>query len=215
MKDKEKELEQRAEEHLDNLIDLLKSIEMNKVTVLTGGNGKGKSLIRKLMYLIVQQKMNLSDKKAQHCVRAVSMQGRTESRPEWGAFSSALHDWPTTPTSVSTFNLMDNLLQHIEKCYLVFDEIEIGMSEEFQLAVCNYINSKLPEIREKSYGVLVITHSRLVCRCIEHDNFINIDGMTEDEWLNRNVRPLDIEATKAFSNALYRVVEKRNKNNKD
>lgn len=209
----EKELEKRAEEHLDNLIDLLKSIEMHKVTVLTGGNGKGKSLIRKLMYLIVQQKMDLPENS--HCVQAVSMQARTESRSDWGAFSSALHDWPTTPTSVSTYNLMDNMLKHFENQYLIFDEIEIGMSEEFQLAVCNYINSRLPEIREKSYGVLVITHSRLICRCIEHDNFINIDGMTEDEWLNRNVKPLDIEETKAFSDALFRVVQKRNKNNDD
>ena len=110
---------------------------------------------------------------------------------------------------------MDNMLKHFENQYLIFDEIEIGMSEEFQLAVCNYINSRLLEIREKSYGVLVITHSRLICRCIEHDSFINIDGMTEDEWLNRNVKPLNIEETKAFSDALFRVVQKRNKNNDD
>jgi hypothetical protein len=39
--------------------------------------------------------------------------------------------------------------------------------------------------------------------------------MTEDEWLNRNVKPLNIEETKAFSDALFRVVQKRNKNKDD
>ena len=63
-------------EHIDNLLDVLHSIEPHKITILTGGNGCGKSLIRKQMVFRVKEMFNLSDQQMKHSVKAVSMQTR-------------------------------------------------------------------------------------------------------------------------------------------
>ena len=203
------ELKQKASEHLDHLIDLMKSIQLNKITILTGGNGKGKSLIRKLIHFYIENKLGIKDQK-KRCVVQVSMQLRTESRPEWGALSSMAHDWPTTPTSLSTISLIKGMFSQSAGKYIVIDEPEIGMSAEMQLALCKKINETLPTL-EDIKGVLIITHSQFIIKNLKHDEFVNIEGMTEDEWLNREIVPADIDELDNFSTALFREVESRQK----
>lgn len=46
--------------HIDRLIDILDEIEIGKITILTGGNATGKSVIRKLLNLKLMKKTGSS-----------------------------------------------------------------------------------------------------------------------------------------------------------
>lgn len=199
-------------EHIDKLLDLMASIKPHEITILTGGNGRGKSLIRKQMPFVVKKMFNLDDNQMKHSVKAVSMQTRTESRPDFGALSSAMHDWPTTPTSISTFRLIENVLKYTDDNYIVLDEIEIGMSAESIAGICEFLNKRFDEMdSQKCYGVLVITHSDRVVRTLKHDAFLNIEGLSEEQWLNREIIPTDFEELDKEANELFRAIQERSK----
>ena len=91
----------------------------------------------------------------------------------------------------------------------ILDEIEIGMSEESQAGIAIYINKHLSEYREKNHGLLIITHSKWLVKTINADKFLNIEGMTKEEWLNRTIVPTDFEQLEKDSNALWREIENR------
>ena len=55
--------EQYWNDYIDHIIDLLDSIQLHKVTVLTGRNGGGKSMMRKLLLQFLKSKDELQDKK--------------------------------------------------------------------------------------------------------------------------------------------------------
>lgn len=190
--------EEHLNAHVDRIVDLCKEVPLHKVTILTGGNACGKSVIRKQLALIIPDK--LDDEGTPHdknTVASASMQLRTESKPEWGAFSSITHDSPWSATSDATLNMINQLFRNSsDPRYIIIDELEIGMSEELQIGFCNMLNKKLPEILEKNFGIMVITHSRHVVNTLNHDNFMNIEGMTEDEWINREIIPIEPEDLK-------------------
>ena len=199
-------------EHIDNLLDVLHSIEPHKITILTGGNGRGKSLIRKQMVFRVKEMFGWTDKQMKHSVKSVSMQTRTEQRPDFGALSTAMHDDPTSPTSVSTYRLIENVMQYTDDNFIVLDEIEIGMSAESIAGICEFLNKKFQKIdREKCYGILVITHSDRVVRTLQHDVFVNLEGMNEEEWLNHEIIPTDFEQLEKESNELFCAIRDRSK----
>ena len=137
---------------------------------------------------------NLTIQQMKHSVKSVSMQTRTESRSDFGALSTAMHDVPTSPTSISTYRLIENVMRYTDDNFIVLDEIEIGMSAESIAGICEFLNKKFQEInKEKCYGVLVITHRDRVVRTLQHDAFVNLEGMSEEEWLNREIVPTDFE----------------------
>ena len=47
---------------------------------------------------------------------------------------------------------------------------------------------------------------------LPHDGFVNIDGMTEEEWLHRPIEPYMPEDLKKTSDSLRRAIQKRLKN---
>ena len=203
------------DKHIDHLKDIIDSIPMNKVTILTGGNGRGKSLIRKQIVFAVGKHFDLSNNDMRHAVKAVSMQTRTENKAEWGAMSSCMHDSPWMPTSYSTYRLIKRIMDLIIKeenynNYVVLDEIEIGMSSESIAGMVNFLNDCFSKIDfEKCYGILVITHSERIVKTLHHDCFINIEGMTENEWVNRDIVPTDFEVLDKESGELMRAIENR------
>lgn len=208
-------------EHINHIKDIIDSIPMHKVTILTGGNGSGKSFIRKQIVFTVGRAFNLSMNEMRHCVKAVSMQTRTEQKTEWGALSSAMHDSPWMPTSYSTYQLIKRLMDIVIKedefnNYIVLDEIEIGMSAESIAGIVNFLNDCFSKIDfEKCYGIMVITHSDRVVRTLNHNNFVNIEGLSEEEWLNREIVPTDFEKLDKESGELMRAIEERLKPVKD
>ena len=205
--------EEHLNAHVDRIVELCKEVPLHKVTILTGGNACGKSVIRKQLALIIPDK--LDDEGISHgksTVASASMQLRTENRPEWGAFSDITHDMPWSATSDATLNMINQLFRNSsDPRFLIIDELEIGMSEELQIGFCNMLNKKLPELLEKNFGIMVITHSRHVVNTLNHDNFMNIEGMTEDEWINREIVPIDPEDLEKWADELFKTIRDRSK----
>lgn len=196
--------------------ETLKLIHLNKITILTGSNGSGKSLIRTQLPFLVRDYLNLNDvKETKGYICSTSMEARTKSVSDWGALSSVRHDTAWVATSQNTLSEIKNLFNSVRNSnykYLVIDEFEIGCGEETILALSHYINSAIKDLLENTQleGVLIITHSRIGVKNINHDIFLNIDGMTEDEWLNRDINPIDLDELDA--NELFFYIRDLNKN---
>lgn len=132
----------------DKQIELIKdcaeSVNPNVVTILTGKNGSGKSLVRKLINGYLCEKLGTDVSKT---VASVSMESRSQPKHDFSALKSLAIDDPEAPTGASSINnvsmLMNNACRKDSPRYLVIDEPEIGMGEELIMALCiklgNYI----------------------------------------------------------------------------
>lgn len=192
----------RLDKHITRIIEVAESIQPNRLTILTGSNGNGKSFIRKLMNSKMGEKF--PDRDARHLVTEVSMQKRTDSNNSLmgTGFGFMFFDNPRFPTSISTYNLIDKLLYSCvdsekkrDKSYIVIDEPEIGMADESQLGIALYLKSKIPKILENSLGIMIITHSKFVVRELKDnaDFFYTDYDMTANEWLERDIVPTNFE----------------------
>lgn len=203
------------DKHITRIIEVAESIQPNRLTILTGSNGNGKSFIRKLMNSKMGEKF--PDKDARHLVTEVSMQKRTDSNNSLmgTGFGFMFFDNPQFPTSVSTYNLIDKLLHSCvdsekkrDKSYLVIDEPEIGMADESQLGIALFLKSRMSEILENSLGIMIITHSKFVVRELKDnaDFFYTDYDMTADEWLERDIVPTNFEDLRIQSmDLMYRL----------
>ena len=162
--------------HIDRLIKIAESIELGKLTILTGSNGSGKSVIRKLLPTRIQKKLGKDS--PQGLVSSLSFMSRAGLNSIFGI--NFLRDSEWTSTGDNTVHLLKTIINHDER-FIVLDEVELGMGEELQLSIANYINSIKDEVLKKSYGLLVITHSRIVAKTLKEDAFFNIDGIETKE----------------------------------
>jgi hypothetical protein len=175
-------------------------INLTGVTILTGNNGSGKSLIRKQLPFKLRDHYNLSDvKETQGMMKSTSMDLRTSSNPEWGGLSGIMQDTGWIATSQNTLSLIKGVIKSISESdktkYLVIDEYEIGCSEETIVALARYINAQILQLiqEKKIMGAMIITHSRLGIKEFSWDNFVNLEGLDYDSWINREVIPTDLE----------------------
>lgn len=187
---------------VDNIIDKVYEIKMHKLTVLTGSNGSGKSILRQLMTQRVQ------DDNPKNKVASISMSLRTGGSGITRAFTS---DTPWNSTGQNTYNFVITLFKSSKGRFLVVDEVEIGLAEEMQLSIIIYIQDFWTEHKDEYLGLLVITHSRFIVNNLQADEFVNMDGMTKDEWLNREIKPVDFEQFEHDSLMLFRAIDRRNK----
>ena len=195
------------DKQIDKIKEIANKILPNQVTVLTGKNGCGKSLVRKLVGFYVADKLGLD--KNHPVAAATSLQQRTESRPDFGALSSMMHDDPTNSTSSETFSKIKALFNSClsgSKRFLIIDEPEIGMGEELVVSLVNWLNLKLDPLPENCHGVLVITHNRYIVKHLK-SSFINFDDMTREEWLNREIVPVDFETFEKESSELFHAIQ--------
>jgi energy-coupling factor transporter ATP-binding protein EcfA2 len=187
------------------------SININGITILTGNNGSGKSLIRKQLPFLFKKEYNLSDiKDTKGMIKSTSMDARTTSNPEWGALSSCLHDTEWIATSMNTLSSIKSVLNACRDSnakYVVIDEYEIGCSEETIMALAKFISDSINTLITENIiqGAMIITHSRTGLKQIKYDHFINIEGMTEDEWINREIKPTDLD--KLDKNELFSFIQ--------
>lgn len=200
-----------AEVRFQRILDILKNNTFtHRTTILTGSNGSGKSFIRKAIGQKIQLELEAVGEKVDrnHLVASVSMERRTSSDPFCEAMNAFNHDASWNPTSEETFHFVQGLLKQNER-YLVIDEPGIGMSEEMQLLLCKEINENLLGLN--SYGVLIIIHSRTIVKNTSHDQFINIDGLTEDQWLTREPKlpNYTFDEFEIASHELFLAIEKR------
>lgn len=210
--------EKSIDNHIDRIIEVAESIEPNKVTILTGGNASGKSVVRKLLNARLADKLG-----KESATSSVSMELRTSGNS--GLLGTGLDhmysDNPWESTGEHTVYLVKGLLKsnvsekmaETNKRYIVIDELETGLSKEALLGMCQMLESEMERILKNSYGILLITHSDEVVRNLKHDSFINIEGLTEEEWLNREVEPVEPEDIEKWSRALYLGIRNRQKKN--
>lgn len=203
---------------INNICDVCDKIKLNRATILVGDNGSGKSVVRKQLGLTISEKTENPKAK----VKQVSMESRT------GVDFAGMHflaDQAWEPTSCHTYQLITGLFascfdkeankDELVPYYFVIDELEIGMSRESQLAICNWIKEKLPEINKKSYGLLIITHSEYVVEQLKDVcDFIDLNNpnRTVDNWINREIIPTNFEQLEEDTNKLFKeLLPKKNK----
>ena len=201
-------------EHYNHLIGIANSINPSKLTILTGGNATGKSLIQTQMQFMLSTQFDVNIKVARKMIRHISMNTRTQNRPELGALSGVGHDLTWIATSQNTLSIIDKMFKSINDNvkYLIFDEPEIGCSDETTYAIALYLNKKIKELNNKNVGVLLITHSKYMVTHFNHDVFINIEEMSEQEWLTRKITPTNLELL--AENKLFAFVRDTNNTNK-
>ena len=198
---------ENLEQHVDNLSDIMDNIPSKGITILTGSNGSGKSLIRNQFIFRLAQRAGVEAKNFKGKLGSVSMQKRTESQPEWGAMSSVMHDTPWLPTSQNTLDLIDRVIETSFE-YIIIDEPEIGMGEEIVMALVDYLNDKFQKHSDKGY--MIITHNRYIVEHLNSDYFFNLDGIkTKEEWLNRPLVKANLETLK--ENKLYFYIRDKQK----
>lgn len=197
-------------EHIDRLIDLADQILPGKVTILTGGNATGKSVIRKILWQKLAGKLGLEFGTDKSLISEISMMKRCGLDYSCGINFTRDTEW--SATSENSFNLVTNILDdNMAGRFIVLDEPEIGFSEEAQLTLALYLNQRAPTVLQKNHGILVITHSRIMVREIQSDVFLNIEGLTRDEWLAREIKPFDIKKFSEEAMELFVAIRDRSK----
>ena len=124
-----------------------------------------------------------------------------------------MRDSEWSATSENSVRLAKSLLKNDSGRYLILDEPEIGMAEEMQLALAQYINSVKADVLKNSYGLMVITHSRIIVKELHDDVFVNIDnvGWNKEDLLNREIVPTDLDKFTERSSKLFEAIRKREK----
>jgi hypothetical protein len=204
---------ENLEEHVDRLNHIMESIPRFGVSLLTGSNGSGKSLIRsQLTFTFAKQDGKLKDGKIEKGYRpiaSISMQLRTSSNPEWSALSSIMQDTSWVPTSSNTFHLIEGVLK-TEK-FIIIDEPEIGMSDETVMGLVDHLNGFIDN--KPDVGLMVITHNRYIVENLHSTHFFNCDGFyTKEDWLNRKLVKTDLK--KLEENKLFFYIRDLNKKKK-
>lgn len=206
-----------TEERYKLIQKTFRKIPANKISILTGSNGSGKSLIRAQMPFQVARSLKLSKNKEnlKRLVASTSQALRTGSNADWGAFSGIMRDCGWIPTSLSTLNhiegLIDSALKEKHCKYIVIDEPEIGMGLEMQLSIVEFLNEKLKILKKNKIGSLVISHSAIIVERLNEDCFFNLDGFkNKQSWLQRELVPADMK--ELDKNELFLYIRDQAKN---
>lgn len=95
-------MEYNYEQHIDTIGEIADRINLDKITILTGRNAGGKSLVRKVL------RQNVMDKtgKSKVFIPHASQELRTKSNPEMGALSGMAHDLEWLATSHNTISIV-------------------------------------------------------------------------------------------------------------
>lgn len=158
-----------------------------KLCVITGPNVSGKSLLRKVL------QGNCGRQKIE-CIH-LSQAGRCESGIVRALVYGDEREDSTGKNSVSTFLTAIKTGQKREHPFvIVFDEPEIGCSEELQMAVGLRLARDL-DTMPNMVAAFVISHSRQLVRHLLPLNpthwRLSEDGMTLQQWTEREILPID------------------------
>ncbi len=201
------------EDYLNKIAEIPYKMDFSSVTILTGRNAGGKSLIRKQLVFALSEKLDIPWKKL--FIPHASLQLRTEPKPEMGALAQLASDLPWIASSASTIEVIKKVFSKKDKAnYIIIDEPEIGLGVPLQLGLCDYINEQIEECKKLGIGVLVITHSKTIVENIKHENFINLEDMDENEWLTHIPQKISIEEFEKFSGDFFVTVRDRMNQNK-
>ena len=201
------------EKQIDRIKECCDQTKVGVVTVLTGKNGAGKSLIRKLLAGYISEKTGTDPA---HTVASVSMESRTNKKENFSALNAAGIDDPTNPTSSESLYNIKSLVKSLSEKhprYIVIDEPEIGMGEEMVAALVIRLNEMFETLPIGCLGVMFITHNRQLVKNIKGE-FLNLESMTREEWLDREIVPTDLEQFETDSLGLFRAINARMERNR-
>ena len=227
------------QEKVYKLLDIIESVDTEGISILTGSNGGGKSMIRQ-QFSLKYKKDKIRNPNERKC-KSISMQLRTSSNPAFGALSSAMMDNEASPTSLNTFDLIQGVFQASglykevkdgevgalsETGYIILDEPEIGMAEETVVALVLWLFKHIELLKREKIGLMIITHSRLLVdmflgHSIENNyplGFYNLDNLSIEEYVDKNriIIPTDLELLKTnyMFNAINDRMDEKEKQNK-
>lgn len=169
------------------------------ITLLTGVNGSGKSLIRKHIHTLLPE-----GRKVVH----TSMDLRTGLHSGLGGFGVFLRDDTELATGKNTVLSVRTALKSCGPHYLCLDEIETGLGDELLMGLIGWLNDHMREALLTSQGCLVITHSRLMVEHLRFDRWVSLDGYpTPEAWLSREVVPLDVDTWLEEQAVFFRALQ--------
>lgn len=193
-----------AQEAYENILDALDQIKTGHVTILTGDNGTGKSLIRKVLCMSLRKQENDNTIK----IADISMEKRTGLHSELGGGGVFLRDTEWTATSDNSLTFLYALLNSTKDRYLVLDEPELGMSQDLQKSIGIYLSKRIPETMKENRGMLIITHSREFVRSLSVEHvFVNLQKKSEEEWLNESAKEIDLDDFRKKCDALFGLLQ--------
>lgn len=106
------------ENSIEIIRNYMKQIESDKITILTGSNSSGKSLIQQQLAFKLAKELDSSPRKL---TIDVSMAKRTTSNPDPSALTSFIADDPTEPTSLASYlkENKDTILHNSKSMYII------------------------------------------------------------------------------------------------
>lgn len=201
-----------AQEAYENILDALDQIKTGHVTILTGDNGTGKSLIRKVLCSSLRNQENDDTIK----IADISMEKRTGLHAELGGGGVFLRDVEWVATSGNSLSFLYSLLNSAKDRYLVLDEPELGMSQDLQKSIGIYLSKRIPETMKENRGMLIITHSREFVRSLSVEHvFVNLQKKSEEEWLNESAKEIDLDDFRKKCDALFNLLRDHLKSSRD
>ena len=201
-----------AQEAYENILDALDQIKTGHVTILTGDNGTGKSLIRKVLCSSLRNQENDDTIK----IADISMEKRTGLHAGLGGGGVFLRDVEWVATSDNSLSFLYSLLNSAKDRYLVLDEPELGMSQDLQKSIGVYLSKRIPETMKENRGMLIITHSREFVRSLSVEHvFVNLQKKSEEEWLNESAKEIDLDDFRKKCDALFNLLRDHLKSSRD
>ena len=201
-----------AQEAYENILDALDQIKTGHVTILTGDNGTGKSLIRKVLCSSLRNQENDDTIK----ITDISMEKRTGLHAGLGGGGVFFRDVEWVATSDNSLSFLYSLLNSAKDRYLVLDEPELGMSQDLQKSIGIYLSKRIPETMKENRGMLIITHSREFVRSLSVEHvFVNLQKKSEEEWLNESAKEIDLDDFRKKCDALFNLLRDHLKSSRD
>lgn len=176
----------------DELLDALGiagvAWENVRVIVLVGDNASGKSFFRRLFAAHLHENNKYE-------IMKISQEGRSTEGIQRAFLYGSENDEATSVISAKTIiKGLQTTRKREEEHYLIYDEPEIGMSEECQLGSALYMRDQLQDWPALLKGLLVTTHSKAIARellTLPHSKFIWLGqpDKTVADWLQRDIEP--------------------------
>jgi hypothetical protein len=171
------------------------------VACITGSNASGKSLLRR----VIRYSLKQSSIEVIH----LSQEGRATGGIA-RAFLYGAEDWESTGsiTCNSLIGAFRTSRAKTKPHIILFDEPEIGLSEEAELGAAQFVRAELQDVPPHLSGVVLMTHSRhfvSVLRDVQGFKFLNLgDRLSVDEWVNRKIVPISPEEVREKSTLNFR-----------
>jgi len=187
------------------VVPLPEVIGGTRVMLVTGANCSGKSLLRRIIHVRMQDK-DCRVWQFSHQLRAHSPFGRV-----------FLGNEDEESTGWITVKNILKVVRHVEegldkRHFFIWDEPEIGLSEESQLGLAQRLGTVFNRQRKNLVGVVFLTHSRIFVQALKDIRslqWISLDGYeTPDAWLGREITSADPDVLKETGIQRWRAINK-------